>query len=247
MKKARNISALLLAVVLTLALGISAMAAPVAPSGITVKQVYDFTSLPNGDTTDSALGFWNPTGGSANVNVNNGVITFASNNWGAFPNFTDKQMNILKESDGWGFYFKAGNEDAAVTMGFNGANGVNHVLATGKPVILCPLSGEPQNVNTEYSDGLNQGIIIVPAGFEGYIYIPFNAYITNDGNNAAFDVTVNPPATPIYVLGLGAPAGFGEIVAYSEGPQGTADLSVVAYAAAAVTGLGSLLFIRKRK
>lgn len=247
MKKARNISALLLAVVLTLALGITAMAAPVAPSGITVTQVYNFNSLPNGDTTDTALGFWNPTGGSANVNVNNGVITFAANNWGAFTNFTEDQMNIFKRSDGWGFYFKAGSEDAAVTMGFNGANGANHVLAVDKPVILCPLSGEPQSINTEFSSGLNQGIIVVPAGFEGYIYIPFNAYIVNDGSNAAFDVTANPPATPIYVLGLGAPAGFGEIVAYSEGSNDTADLSVVAYAAAAVTGLGSLLFIRKRK
>ena len=52
MKKARNISALLLAVVLTLALGISAMAAPVAPSGITVNII-----APGVIDTDMMAGF----------------------------------------------------------------------------------------------------------------------------------------------------------------------------------------------
>ena len=135
-------------------------------------------------------------------------------------------------------------------MGFNdnSADGTNHILKKDAECFLYDKDGK-QKITTQWNDGFNQGVINVPAGFDGTVFIPFSAYVSNNGSNKTFDVSVSQPNTPIYVVGNGAPGvAFGEIAVYSEGSSQTADVSVFAYCIAAAAALtAAVIVIMRRK
>lgn len=250
-------SVVLLAVVaLVLTFGMSAMAAPVTPNGLTVTQVMDFNSLTNGTTTLGALGFWFPDGGDSAASVSDGVVTIDTTVWGAFPSLTADQQALYSGKTGLGFFFKAGAEDATICAGFNANTeaGTNYTLTEGKTVLLAAKGGTVTEVTTYQHSGFNQGAIDIPANFEGYIYIPFSTYISNNADKTVFDSAAAAPATMIYVIGAGAPVSYGEFVAYTgtytptDNPKpNPGDFSVVLYAATAVAALGGVTLIRRKK
>lgn len=241
------------ALVMLFSFGFAASAARAVPNGLTVTDLYSFADLPNGDTTGSAIGLWYP-GGDYNVTVTDGAITMSDACWGAFPSFSDDQKATLSGKDGFGFYFKASESDAEICYGFNDNGSQNYVLAEGKDILLAAADGTVTTVQTVLNSSYGQGSILIPANFEGYIYIPFANFTKNGTTDQFFpndgSAVMN---TPIFVIGSGVPITYGEIVSYSgtytpsSEPGGeTGDLSMVAYALMAVTGLGSLTVLRKK-
>lgn len=245
MKKVILAISLALLVMLT---AVSAFAAPAAPKNCKIEVVYDFTSLGDQTAAASALGFWTG-GGDCEVTVKSGYVSFSKNVWGAFGNFSEKAQAKFKTASGIAFSFRTENA-AVITLGFNdnSADGTNHILKKDAECFLYDKDGK-QKITTQWNDGFNQGVINVPAGFDGTVFIPFSAYVVNNGSNKAFDVSVSQPNTPIYVVGNGAPGvAFGEIAVYSEGSSQTADVSVFAYCIAAAAALtAAVIAIMRRK
>lgn len=257
---------ILAAAVLTLILGTVSLAAPVTPNGIQATALMDFTNLEDGEKTFGDLGFWGPDF-SQKVTVSNGLVIIAQGVWGAFPSFNEEQMNILKSADGLGFYVEAGEADAIICCGFNADTGLNHILAENKTVYLADKDGKVTSATTFYLTDNNQSAITVPANFKGYLYFPYDNFITNDANAAPFDTSSLTVQTLIFSVGFGSDVAYGEIYAYSgeytpetetpeeggneddnkEPSREEGDLSVLSYAAAAVSCLGGITFIRKKR
>ena len=237
----------LFAAILCCTLCVNAFAAPAAPKNCKTEVVYDFASLGNQTAAASALGFWTG-GGDCEVTAKDGYVSFSKNVWGAFGNFSGEAQAKFKTASGIAFSFRTENA-AVITLGFNdnSADGTNHILKKDAECFLYGKDGK-QKITTQWNDGFNQGIINVPAGFDGTVFIPFSAYVANDGSNKAFDVSASQPNTPIYVVGEGAPGvAFGEIAVYSEGSSQTADVPVFAYCIAAVAAAAITVFALRRK
>lgn len=254
----------LAAIILTFALSAVSLAAPVTPNGIQTTALIDFTGLEDGEKTFGDLGFWG-VDPNQKVTVGNDLVTIPQGAWGAFPSFSEEQMNILKDADGLGFYIEAGAADAIICCGFNSDTGVNHILDKDKTVYLADKDGKVTSATTFYLTDNNQSAITVPANFKGYLYFPYDNFITNDANAAPFDTSSQTVQTLIFSVGFGSDVSYGEIYAYSgeytpetpgesgneddnkEPSREEGDLSVLAYAAAAVAGLGGVAFIRKKR
>lgn len=242
---------LLTVVALLLTFGLTAVA---APNGITTTAVMDFTSFADGETTLSALGFWTG-GGDSTATVADGKISIDTAVWGAFPNLTEDQIAAYAGKSGVAFYFAASDVDAVIGFGFNDNTNANHVLSVDRDVILETADGTVTVVKTELHSGFGQGVFTVPAEFEGYVYIPFTTFAQNGLLDTVFDYENKQPATFIYAIGDGVPVTYGEFYAYSGTytpdnsgePSDTADVSTIAYAVAAIAGLGSLTVLRKKK
>lgn len=239
---------------LALTLGLSAAAAPVSPNGMQVTTIYDYMALQNGDTTGSAVGIWYP-GGDYPVTVDNGKITMQDAVWGAFPSLTADQMAMLQNKQGTGFYFEASDqEDAVIGYGFNDNAGVNYVLGEGMSVLLATTAGKVTKVTSEMNSSYNQGGVTVPAGFKGYVFFPFNAFVKNGAPSESFpndgSTFMN---TPIFVIMGAVPVVYGELVAYSgsytapDNGGNTGDISLIGYTLTALTGLGGLAVLIKKK
>lgn len=253
MKKAVVVLA---AALLILSLGAASLAAPVAPKGITATALTDFTALEDGEKTYADLGFW---GVDANqkVTVSNGLVTIPTGAWGAFPSFNEEQMNVLKSADGLGFYVET-EAQAVICCGFNADTGTNHILAENKTALLVDKAGKVTSVTTFYLEATSQSAITIPANFKGYLYFPYDNFISNDADAAVFDTANMTVQTLIFSVGSEGSCSYGEIYAFSgkytpgedgeKDPSGNeGDLSMAAYAVAAFAGLGGVAFARKRK
>lgn len=248
----KKLVTILAAILILVAFSTISLAAPTVPNGMTVTAVSDFTAIEDGEYAAGDIGIWDPVGGMS-VSVSDGIVTFPSAVWGAFPSFTADQQNIFTGKTGMGFYFKASNaEDTVINCGFNDEAGTNNKLNDNVDVYLVTKSGKVSTVKTVHIDATNQGGITVPKGFDGYIYFPFASFII-DGSTTAFDSASHKPATLIFSIISGAPVSYGEIFAYSgsyvpvDDSDDGGDLSMVGYVAAAVAGLGGLTFLRKKR
>ena len=116
---------------------------------------------------------------------------------------------------------------------------------------------------------INAGIskIVIRKDKEEYIEVDVDNFITNDANAAPFDTSSLTVQTLIFSVGSGSDVAYGEIYAYSgeytpetetpeeggneddnkEPSREEGDLSVLAYAAAAISCLGGITFIRKKR
>lgn len=249
----KKLTTILAAILVLVAFVTISLAAPAVPNGMTVTAVSDFTAIADGDHEIGTIGFWNPSTPET-VNVSGGIVTFSNAVWGAFPSFTADQQAVFAGKTGMGFYFKAGGaEDTVINCGFNDEAGSNNILKSDADVYLVTKAGKVSTTKTFFVAATNQGGITVPKGFDGYIYLPFASFVSNDGNNTAFDSTSHNPATLIYSIISGTPVSYGEIFAFSgayvpvEDSDDGGDLSMVGYIAAAVAGLGSLTFLRKKR
>lgn len=247
------------AIILTLTMCMASFAAPVAPNGITTTPVRDFTGLEDGETTFSQLGFWTASG-DPTATVSNGTITIKAGDWGAYQAFTEEEVNALKSADGLGFYVAAGEAGGIIGCGFNTAASVNCVLGVDKTAYLVDKDGKVTEAKTYFYTNTNQGVIDIPANFAGYAYFPYDLFVVNDGSGTPFDSSAETVATLIFSTGTTGNVTYGEIYAfngaYTPGDSGEGDkdpsgdegdLSMIAYAAAAVAGLGAVTFIRKKK
>lgn len=223
--------------------------------------MYDFNSLPEGESTASELGFWvyQPSLDTP-VTVDGGRVTIENNTWGAFPGLTPDQYTIFAGKTGLALYFKTGDSDATVCFGFNDNTGANHVLATEGEILLEATDGTVTTIELEDVIAYSQGGFTVPADFEGYIYLPFTSWRDAAIRDNVFDYENKQIATIIYAVAYGVPVTYGEVLAYTgtytpadptEAPtdpgSDTADISTVTYAFAAAVSLGSLTVLRKKR
>lgn len=119
-------------------------------------------------------------------------------------------------------------------------------------------AGKVTSVTTFYLEATNQSAITIPANFKGYLYFPYDNFISNDADAAVFDTANMTVQTLIFSVGSEGSCSYGEIYAFSgkytpgedgeKDPSGNeGDLSMVAYTVAAFAGLGGVAFARKRK
>jgi len=197
----KKLMAILAAMLLICGMSVVASADITAPEGYTVTPLFDFTALPDGTSTATELGFWtaDANAGGAEVVVEGGKITFSMpGNWGAFPNLNEDQQALTKTATGWGFYVAGGELGGTICAGFNATNGTNTILKEDQAVMFVALDGTV-TTDVTYGTSFNQGGFYVPEGFEGYVYIPFSAYVANDGTGVDHD-PANGVATPIYAM-----------------------------------------------
>jgi len=209
----------MLLVIMLCAVGVAAAAQPIAPEGFTVTPLYDFTSIPDGEYTVSQLaGFWLPPGISDfETPVSGGVITIDQMSvWGAFPNLNAEQTAVTANATGWGFYTKNdGMLDVTASMSFNGADGKNYILSDYAHYVLVTAEGERIDEYTFWNGGNNQGALCIPSGFEGYVYVPFAAYMENNGTESDYFDSAIGMATPIFAVNDGETVSFGELYAFT--------------------------------
>ena len=211
----------IIAILMTLAMlcissvAFAAMDVPAnVPAGYEVTMIRDFSAF-NGDMLASAAQFWmnNPATDDREVTFENGRVTFyQQGTWGAFFSFTQEEMNMLDGKSGWGFYVKNGEMDTVICAGFNSASGKNFFLGEDVPYMLVDMEGNAVIETTIWSSS-NQGGIIIPYEFEGYLYIPFTSYV-NSGDGSEYDAT-DYIFTPIYALSEGEEFTYGEFFSYS--------------------------------
>ena len=197
----KKLMAILMAMLLICGISVVASAEITAPEGYTVTPLFDFTALPDGTSTATDLGFWtaDANAGGAEVVVDGGKITFSlAGNWGAFPNLNEDQQAITKNATGWGFYVEGGELGGTICAGFNAANGTNTVLKEDQAIMFVALDGTV-TIDVTYGTSFNQGGLFVPEEFKGYVYIPFSAYVANDGTGSDHD-PASGVATPIYAM-----------------------------------------------
>ena len=186
----------------------------------TTSAIYDFSNIEDGEHMLSTLeGFWLPPGvNDILVQINDGKITFFDMNiWGAFPSFNAEQQALTVNATGYGFYVKNnGDFEITLSMGFNAADSKNYVLADYAPYVLVDMQGNRTNEYTIWNGYNSQGGVIIPEGFEGYVYIPFSSYVFNDGSATgdAYEASIGM-VTPIFALNDGETITYGEIYAFN--------------------------------
>ena len=210
----------LLAVIMALALlCVSAVAfadaaekAILEPEGYDTQIILDFSDH-EGDMLSSEAGFWLPSvDADREVTFENGRVTFYQQNmWGAFFNFTQDEMDLFLGKTGWGFYVKNGEMDTVICAGFNAASTKNYTLDEDAPYMLVDMQGNVTVDVTIWSSS-EQGGIIIPYDFEGYVYIPFSAYSSGDGSTFGESDAI---MTPIYALAEGEEFTYGEFFVYT--------------------------------
>ncbi|MBR3751135.1 MAG: hypothetical protein IKK58_05120 [Clostridia bacterium] len=210
----KKIFAILLAVLLIGSMSMVASAEVVAPEGYEVTFVRDFSGV-EGTMMSSEGGFWLPAPeADREVLFQDGKVTFYEQNmWGAFFNFTDDELNLFYNKTGWGFYVKNGEYDTSICAGFNGNDGKNYILDEDVAVMFVDMEGNV-SYDVTYWGSSGQGAIVVPYEFEGYIYIPFTAYLLNpDGGE--YDPATTAILTPIYAISEGEEFTYGEFFVFS--------------------------------
>ncbi|MBR3750392.1 MAG: hypothetical protein IKK58_01330 [Clostridia bacterium] len=240
--------ALMVSIAIICALGITAMAAPVSVGYTTVFLGDLFVNVPESATTVAQAGFWAIDGGLQSLSVSNGKITFTSAGWGSFGSFSDPTVG--RGQDGWCYYLENGGDDVAIlASGFNGEDGKGFKLINEASYVLVDLQGNVDEKVGVWASNFSQGAIELPSGFKGWVYIPFDQYEINDesGSGAKFDNANQGVAAASFAISSATNVTFGgEFYAYSGEMNSTADVSVLAYAAVALTGLGALVVAKKR-
>lgn len=251
----KKLLTLVMAVVLMLSISVVASAAD-------ATELYDFSALSGESKATETAGWWVPDAANDHtLSFADGKVSFgtdAAGRWSAFPSFDETAQTATKGAAGWGIYVKgAADGPQSVALSFNGVDTKNYIMAVGEQYALVDMDGNVVNEDTVETPFGAQGGVVIPADFEGYVYIPFGMYFLNGGTDA-FDAA-GGVATPIYALGVEVvDLTIGEFFAWSgELPQesadnnddeqeSTADVSVIAYAAAAIAGLGALVVAKKR-
>ena len=202
--------------VLLLTVSITALAQP-SRSGYIYTQLQSFDGLPEGTQTVAELpGFFVPDipgNFMLECEIADGTITYYNMNvWGGFPNLDPA---LTQNKSGWCFYVKNGLMDMTLAMSFNAADGKNYVIGDFVPYMLVDMEGVETDDFTVWVSDNNQGGVVLPSEFEGYVYIPFSSYVINDGTGtgAAYDASTGV-VTPIYALSDGEMITFGAYYAY---------------------------------
>ena len=176
-------------------------------------------------------------------------------------------IGVNADAEGFGFYVKNNNE-SAVSFGFylvaNDSGSLNapaYTVGSNQDYALISLDGTkevvtaPEQTNP-YSGAVVHSSFTVPGGFTGFICLPFssmqlswgsdmmnsNVQVTGFGWMGATD---NMEFDNIFVYGANVTENNANLIL--DAIQDTADLSVIAYALAAITGCGALVVARKRK
>lgn len=143
-------------------------------------------------------------------------------------------------------YMDATGSDVELSfrLNFGGAN----VFDSSQCVLVATDGSKPTVTTGEGGMGGNsKAAVIVPAGFKGFIYWPLSAYSGDVANAEKLNIDIrfgawsplpNEPAGDIYYV-LDSAQFVDDITT-------TADISVIAYAVAAITGLGALVVAKKR-
>ncbi len=220
----------------------------------------DFSAFDGEATASASAGWWGPDAANDHtMTFADGKVTFADDaagRWSAFPSFDADAQAATMNATGIAFYVEGdADADQTIALSFNGVDTKNYIMSVDADVKLVEADGNVIDDVTVATPFGGQGGVIIPAGFEGYVYVPFAAYILNGGSDA-FDAA-GGVATPIYALGTDVVnLTIGEFLAYTgevtgapagdDEQESTADISVIAYAAAAITGLGALVVAKKR-
>ena len=240
---------LMVAIVVVCALSITAMAAPVSIGYKTYFMGDLFANVSESASTSSEAGFWT-AGDVYNITVADGKVTFTTSGaWGSFGSFAD--ASITKGKVGWAYYIKNnGDATAILASGFNADDGKGYKLTNECSYTLVDMQGnKTENLVGVWCDSWGQGGIEIPAGFEGWVYIGFDQYVPNDGTGSEvpFDSeNYGVAAASFAFYNISSITHGGEFYAYSSEVTDTADISVIAYAVAAITGLGALVVAKKR-
>lgn len=150
------------------------------------------------------------------------------------------------------FYIKNefANSPLGVTMMFRSDATTNLWDAT--KVSLYNMKGKAVSTSVgNASSGAENSSILIPAGFEGYIYVPV-ANINKQiwGNTVASDLSgvtfIELDVRPQFDGDASGSYIVDSFALTDELPTSTADFSVIGYALAAITGCGALLFAKKR-
>ena len=125
--------------------------------------------------------------------------------------------------------------------------------------LVSAANGVQDATYTDISATYRGNAVDIPAGFDGYLFIPFSSMrafnddtVTGATNalcmikDIHFAGTCNNTPTILEIDNLCLAADL-TVDPNLDGGQDTADLSVIAYAAAAITGCGALVVARKRK
>ena len=210
----KKLLAIVMSVLMLCTVAVVASADVVAPEGFEVTFVSDFSAYEEGNST-AGESFWIPAPeADCDIYFEDGKVTFSRQGmWGAFYNFSDDQTNLFYNKTGWGFYVKNGEYDTSICAGFNGNDGKNYILDEDATVMFVDMEGNV-TYDVTYWGSSGQGAIVVPYEFEGYIYIPFSAYLLNpDGGE--FDPSTTAVLTPIYAISEGEEFTYGEFFVFS--------------------------------
>ncbi|MDD6205003.1 MAG: hypothetical protein PUC05_08440 [Firmicutes bacterium] len=186
----------------------------------------------------------------------------------AWAGILDRNLAGMNASaEGFGFYVKNDN-DADVSMVFallaNEAGSLNataYTIGSEKDYALIAIDGTKEVVTAPvqtnpYSGAVVHSSFTIPAGFEGFVCVPFSATQVIWGTDV---MNANVQITGFGWMGTNSKLEFDNIFVYGanvtesnanlilDAIQDTADLSVIAYAVAAITGCGALVVARKRK
>ncbi len=254
----------LAAIAMVCAMGLTAFAEPVAVDGYEFTALGNlFTNVPETATNVGEAGFLSLDPSHA-ITVADGMVTFSTPGWGSFGSFADNTISTGK--DGIAFFVKNGDTEnvASIAFGFNGSDGVGYMLSEGADIVLVDMEGNATDDVTGFDGGFQQGAIEIPAGFEGWVLVPFDIFVINDGSysDVGFDYEQYGVAAISFAVASATEITYGgdfyayDVVEAGDQPgddnnnddeqESTADISVIAYAAAAITGLGALVVAKKR-
>ena len=266
----KKLLVILAVVAMVCSLGLTAFAAPVAVDGYTFTSLGDdlFANVPETATNVGEAGFWS-LDVTQPLTVSDGKVTFSSAGWGSFGAFADNTVSAGK--DGIAFYVANGDTEnvATIAFGFNGADNAGYMLSADADVVLVDMEGNTTEIVTGFNNGFQQGAIDIPADFKGWVLVPFDIFVINDGSysDTPFDYEQYGVASISFAVASATEITYGgDFYAYelaedtpsdepSDNPsddnnddeqESTADISVIAYAVAAISGLGALV-VAKRK
>ncbi len=258
-----------LAVICMLSLfAVSAFAANATVSGFDAE---DIAAYMNYNTGLGTYGVEAPTIEAAKGDNGNGVKITAGSTSAWVQGFNVQDENTLKAlMTNWaaGKYMKLYVENTSdkasfgLRFTFNTADNAAAAFDCSKAVLYAVNGSKPAvatndggGFDSKDNGGKEVSAVVIPAGFKGYVYFPLDACTIaapagwnkplltnfNEGiNNMEIDVRENfGEATSLTYI-------FDSLEIVDE-IQPTADFSVIAYAAAAITGCGALVVAKKRR
>ena len=219
---------------------------------------------------DGAIAIDNPTFSDA-FDFENGAFNVkeaaANTAWAGILDTNFAGANA--DAEGVGFYIK--NNGDEVVWNFNlvcdsnaSLNGLAFAIGSDKEYALVDMEGNKTVITAPHTEHPNApGTVVhsnltLPAGFEGFVLIPLanmqQSWSSNmlDNSTASFtgfgwqNSAINVSIDNIFFYGANVNGNCEAADLLGEGATDSADVSVIAYAAAAIVGLGALVVAKKR-
>ncbi|MBS6474735.1 MAG: hypothetical protein KH354_01925 [Clostridiales bacterium] len=153
-------------------------------------------------------------------------------------------------------YVESGSAAVSLRIAFNDSDGGAVAFDCSKAVLIGTDGSKPAVATADGGGYGTDSAVTIPANFKGYVVLSVEALTIappSGWNRPAYDASKLESVELDIRNGQGSSYVLGEMVATdsaeapSEGPAATADVTTIAFAAAAVLSCGALTVVRKKK